>query len=286
MGSYFAIVTSRNSEDGIKSALLSLKNQRSTPKYIIVIDDGSKDKTPEILKELKRDWGDLYIITNPDMGYDIKRVVRNWNAALDLVRIERLPMVDYHLIATDDTEYPPDYAFKLISYLDSNENVAIASGNYTNHKPEMPHGAGRFVRNSVFETTRWKGKYPEQMGYESAILYEVEFLGYKYSVIDEARFQHLRPLGSNHQFYEFGASMHTLGYHPLYAFGRFAKYLSTGTVTGRRGSLYMIYYYITYKTEDEGYNSLYDKQFRHNVKTKQIERLKWVLKVRILRKKE
>ncbi len=286
MGSYFAIVTSRNSEDGIKSALLSLKNQQLSPKFIIVIDDGSSDKTPDILKELKLDWGELYVITNPDMGYDIKRVVRNWNAALDLVGSERLPMTDYHLIATDDTEYDPDYALRLISYLDSHANVAIASGNYTNHKPEMPHGAGRFVRNSIFEMTRWKGKYPEQMGYESAILYEVEFLGYTHSVIDEARFRHLRPLGSNHQFYEFGASMHTLGYHPFFALGRFVKYFSTGTVTGRRGSVYMIYYYITYKPESGGYNSLFDPEFRQFVKSKQIERLKGILKGRILGKRK
>jgi len=285
LGSYFAIVTSRNSEDGIKSALLSLKNQQLKPEYVIVIDDGSKDKTPDILMELKRDWSELYVITNPDLGYDIKRVVKNWNSALDLVRNESMPITDYHLIATDDTEYAPDYASMLISYLDSNPNIAIASGNYTNLKPDMPHGAGRFVRNSTFEKARWGGKYPEKMGYESAILYEVEFLGYKHSVIEMARFRHIRPLGLNHQFYEFGASMHTLGYHPIYALGRFAKYFSTGTVTGRRGSLYMIYYYLTYKSEVGGYNSLYDAQFRQYVRNKQIERLKVVLKTRILRKK-
>ena len=125
---------------------------------------------------------------------------------------------------------------------------------------------------------------PEQMGYESAILNEVEFLGYKYSVIEEARFRHLRPLGLNHRFYEFGASMHTLGYHPAYALGRFAKYFSTGAVTGRLGALYMIYYYLTYKAEIQGYNRLYDAQFRQYVRKKQIDRLKRILNMRILRK--
>ena len=90
-------------------------------------------------------------------------------------------------------------------------------------------------------------------------------------VIDEARFWRLGLLGSNHQFYELGASMRRLGYHPLYTLGRLAKYYSTGTLKGRRGSLYMIYYYITCKPEFGGYNSLYDEQFRHFVKSKQIE---------------
>ena len=105
MGNYFAIVTSRNSEAGIKSALLSLKNQALRPEYVIVIDDGSKDNTPEILEELEHSWSELFIITNPDMGYDIKRVVNNWNAALELVRNSNMARTDYHLIATDDTEY-------------------------------------------------------------------------------------------------------------------------------------------------------------------------------------
>lgn len=274
MGSYFAIVTSRNSEDSIKSALLSLRNQELKPEYVIVIDDGSKDNTPVILEELKHNWSELFIITNPDVGYDIRRVVRNWNAALQLVKQRNLARTDYHLIATDDTEYPSNYAARIVSYLDSNPDVAVVSGNYTKHKPEMPHGAGRYIRNSFFEKTRWNGSYPEQMGYESAILYEAEYLGYKYAVIEEAKYRHTRPLGLNHRFFEFGASMHTLGYHPMYALGRFAKYFSTGTVTGRRGSLYMIYYYLTYKAENEGYNCVYDEELRQFVRKKQVEKIK------------
>ena len=83
-------MTSRNSEDSIKSALLSLRNQELKPEYVIVIDDGSKDNTPVILDELKHNWGELFIITNPDVGYDIRRVVSNWNAALQLVKKSNL----------------------------------------------------------------------------------------------------------------------------------------------------------------------------------------------------
>ena len=37
----------------------------------------------------------------------------------DLMRNEKLPMADYRLTATDDTECAADYAFRVISYLDS-----------------------------------------------------------------------------------------------------------------------------------------------------------------------
>jgi hypothetical protein len=87
----------------------------------------------------------------------------------------------------------------------------------------------------------------EQMGFESAILYEANSCAFSTYVLNEARFEHIRPLGRVHKFREFGASMRTLGYHPLFAIARFLKYFVTGTVTGRIGSLYMLYYYLTYK---------------------------------------
>lgn len=273
MGTYFAVVTCRNSEDDIHAALTSLRNQTLTPEYVIVVDDGSTDKTSEILSQTKQDWHSLYVITHNDLGYDISRVVRNWNEAITYSRSSMLPHTTYHMIATDDTTYPSEYAKQLVEFMDNNPQIAIASGNYAKYIPEKPHGAGRFVRNSFFEQTQWGGLYPELMGYESAILYESERLGYSYSILTAAKFQHSRPLGKHHKFYEFGASMKTLGYHPLFVWGRFVKYLITGNVTGRIGAFNMLYYYLLYKPKTVGYDSLYDDQLRKFVREIQKRRM-------------
>lgn len=274
MGNYYAIVTCRNSEDNIKAALNSLKDQTLKPEYVIVVNDGSTDRTTEILNDVQKDWNSLHVITHSDWGYDIKRVAKNWNEAIKLTRDKGLQKVDYHLIATDDSVYSKDYAEKIIAHMDSLPNVAIVSGNYTKYKPVMPHGAGRFVRNSFFERAYWHGYYPEKMGYESAILYEANHRGYVYSVLNDARFEHTKPLGRSHKFIEFGASMQTLGYHPLFALARFLKYFVTGSVTGRIGALYMLYYYLTYKPKSEGYDSMYSEKIRKYVRKKQVDRLK------------
>jgi glycosyltransferase involved in cell wall biosynthesis len=273
MGTYFVIVTCRNSADSIFTALMSLRNQTLTPRYVIVIDDGSTDNTAEILEKMRRDWPSLYIIQHVDLGYDIRRVVRNWNEAITYSRKKNLEHTTYHMIATDDTIYPPEYAKRLVAFMDDNLEIAITSGNYSTYRPEKPHGAGRFVRNSFFEQTRWDGFYPELMGYESAVLYEAERLGCKSVVQNNVRFQHSRPLGKNHKFYEFGASMKTLGYHPLFALGRFTKYLATGEVTGRIGAIYMLYYYLAYKTKIEGYDRLYDQEIREFIRETQKRRM-------------
>jgi glycosyltransferase involved in cell wall biosynthesis len=273
MGTYFAIVTCRDSEDNIRDSLTSLKNQTLPPQYVIVVDDGSTDKTSEILTQIGQDWHSLHVITHNDLGYDISRVVRNWNEAITYSRSKELPHTTYHMIATDDTTYSSAYAKQLVDFMDKNSDIAIASGNYTKYVPEKPHGAGRFVRNTFFEQTHWGGLYPELMGYESAILYESERLGYHSAIVTVAKYQHSRPLGMHHKFYEFGASMKTLGYHPAFVWGRFAKYLATGEVTGRIGAFNMLYYYFTYKPKTVGYDRLYDDQLRKFVREIQKRRM-------------
>jgi len=278
LNTYFVIVTCRNSECNIRESLFSLRDQTVKPEYIIVVNDGSTDRTQEILEDIqKNSIGDLHLIQHPDCGYDVNRTVKNWNEAIKLTKDKNFQKTEYHLIATDDTIYSNDYAQKIIAYMDSNLQTAVVSGNYTRHKPTMPHGAGRFVRNSFFDNTSWHGYYPEQMGFESAILYEANSCGFSTYVLNEARFEHIRPLGRVHKFREFGASMRTLGYHPIFAIARFLKYFVTGTVTGRIGSLYMLYYYVTYKPKLEGYHSMYSEKIRHRVRQKQINQLKNIL---------
>lgn len=272
MGTYNVIMTCRNSEKDIGAAILSLINQSIKPEYVVVIDDGSTDNTPAILKEIKSINNNVYVITNPDLGYDIGRVVVNWNRAIKLAKELNLQQTDYHMISSDDTQYEHQYAEKIMKYMDSDPLIAIASGKYDNGVPSKPRGAGRFVRNSFFLSVH--GYYPEKMGFESVILYSALQNRLKYSVIHEARYVHTRLLGSNHHFYDWGASMRTLGYHPIFAFSRFIKYFLFGKPIGRLGALRMLYYYLSYKPKDEGYDSMYDPKLRKFIRVMQLKRIK------------
>jgi len=278
MGTYFTIVTCRNSENDIEKALMSLSNQTIKPSYIIVIDDGSKDNTGKVLKEISKKIDNLFIISNPDLGYDISRVVKNWNKALTLKVEQNLVETDYHMIGTDDTIYTKDYAEKIITFMDRNKDYAVVSGNFGGVGYKTPRGAGRFVRNSFFYNEYHH--YPEKMGYESAILIASRKNGYKETILKEAKFEHTRPLGKDHHFYEFGASMRTLGYHPLFAFGRFFLYFGTSKPIGRVGALYMLYYYLSYKPKLEGYDSLYPDDIRKFTRKTQIDKIKSLIKPR------
>jgi glycosyltransferase involved in cell wall biosynthesis len=278
VGSYFAIVTCRNSESEIENAIISLLKQTTKARYIIVVDDGSTDNTPNFLNRLKSKNDNIYVITNPDLGYDIGRVVRNWNSAINLARDFELEKTDYHMISADDTQYEEFYAEKIMRKMDEDKIIAISSGNYDNNSYATPHGAGRFVRNSFFNNVL--GQYPEKMGYESVILQMSLYHGFKNLVNNEARFSHTRQLGSNHHFYEFGASMRTLGYHPLFVLGRFMQCFVTGKPIGRMGAIQMLYYYLSYKPKQMGYDSMYDPEIRQAIRIRQKTRIKQIFRLR------
>jgi len=278
VGSYYAIVTCRNSENEIENAIISLLQQTTKPKYVIVVDDGSTDGTANILEGLKSKNDGFYVITNPDLGYDIGRVVKNWNSAINLARKLNLEKTDYHMISTDDTHYEESYAEKIMNKMDADNKIAISSGNYDSNSYATPHGAGRFVRSSFFE--EFLGLYPEKMGYESVILQMSLHHGFKNLVNNDARFSHTRQLGANHHFYEFGASMRTLGYHPLFVLGRFAQCFLTGQPIGRMGAVHMMYYYLSYKPKQDGYDSMYDPEIRKAIRIRQRRRIKQIFRLR------
>lgn len=271
-------MTCRNSENEIESAIISLLKQTVVPKYVIVIDDGSTDGTSRILEGLKSKYDRLFVITNPDLGYDIGRVVKNWNSAISLARKLNLENTDYHMISADDTHYEESYSEKIMNLMDSDNKIAISSGNYDNNKYSTPHGAGRFVRNSFFE--EFLHLYPEKMGYESVILQMSLYHGLKNFVNNNARFSHTRPLGTNHHFYEFGASMRTLGYHPLFVLGRFVQCFLTGRPMGRMGAVQMLYHYLSYSPKQVGYDSMYDPEIRKAIRTRQKTRILQILGLR------
>jgi len=272
LGTYYSILTCRDSENDIEKSIVSIYDQSIKPEYVIVIDDGSKDNTSKILNQLKYTNENLHVITNPDLGYDITRVPFNYNKALRYIRDNNLVDTDYHMIASDDCTYEKDYAHKIVSYMDKNQDTVFASGNYEKSKYNVPRGSGRFVRSTYFN--EFHEFYPERMGYETVILYEAEMVGYNYAVLDHAKYTHNRALGTNHGFSETGPIMKILGYHPLFAFNRFLVYFVSGSPIGRIGAIRMLYDFVFYKPHRNTFDTVYRKELRDHIRKKQFKKLR------------
>lgn len=272
MYTYYVIITCRNSERDIETAILSVYNQSIVPSYIIVIDDGSTDRTPYILSKLKEKIFNLYVITNPDLGYDIGRIVSNWNKAIQLTYEIGLEKTDFHMIATDDTVYEENYAKQILMFIKDNPNIVISSGNYDQNNYITPHGAGRFVNNEFFE--KYHKFYPEIVGYESYILHAARKEGYDYAIVHNAKFKHTRKLGIDHGFKEFGTSMRALGYHPLFVLSKLVSEVIKNKPIGRFETLRILYHYLTYRPSKNGYNSFYQQDVRDYIRKTQLNQIR------------
>jgi glycosyltransferase involved in cell wall biosynthesis len=220
--SYWVAVVARNAADHISATLQSLLDQTLQPTKIIVVNDGSSDDTREIVTKYLQGHRIVQLVNRPDNGYDIRRVPSNLNVALDSVREGS----DYVMISGDDCVYPPSYVQSILERMGRDAAIVVASGCPSHFGlssvERSPSGSGRVVRTNFL---RRVGKFPVRAGWEAWLLYKAGQEGFRTQLFSDLVYAHVRPRGSTHRFTYWGAAMHTLGYHPLYALGRIVRNL-------------------------------------------------------------
>lgn len=287
LSDYFVFVLVRDAKDGIDQTLGSLVWQTHCPHRIIVIDDGSTDGTSEIIAKYVDDYPGMVVCSQTgSTTRDYRRLVRLWNRSMSIADMTTHGMMceqhdgescavhcAYHMISGGDSKYEPDYAEKIVRFMDKNRDVAVCSGDYGTLKAKAPHGAGRFVRQDFFYDHY--EEYPEIIGYESEILFRALFAGYDIAVVHEARYDHLDKLGHSHNFVEFGYAMRALGYYFPYVLAKVALEAVRGGGVGPKGAWNILKSYLTFKERESPtdgrykYYSYFDEAFRRQVRAHQ-----------------
>ena len=271
-GNYGVVVTTRNGGETIISSLNSIMNQTLQPTTLCVVDDGSTDSTPQILRKFSEKFSDrVYTVALPDRGYDIRRVMRNINIGIQEIR--RLGIeTKYTMISGDDCIYQRNYAEYIVEKMEREPKLVIASGDFENAKApsSAPKGSSRFIKNSFLK--RLGNGYPPHYGSESWMLKKALQQGCRVECFPETRYKHLRELGSKHQFRDWGAAMACLGYHPLWVLYRCFKYLHTHLLPPK--SLVMLWhYFIPINRKNDPYFTFFEKDLRQYVWKKQERRV-------------
>lgn len=243
--SYWVAVVARNAAQHLPSTLDSLLRQTLRPMQLVVVDDGSNDATGEILAHYAQEYSRVVeVLSLPDKGYDIRRVPSNINLAWSSAATGGLK-TDYFMVSGDDCSYPPNYSKSLITRMMAIPQVVVTSGRPSSKanvsQEHSPSGSGRMIRCSFW--CEVGERYPLKAGWETWLLYKAVEKGFQVKLFDDLNFEHLRPRGAKHQFEYWGAAMHTLGYHPLYAIGRIAKN-AVGPDIAISGSLNMLRGYL------------------------------------------
>ena len=158
---YIIISPVKDEEAYVECTLRSVTSQSLRPALWVIVDDGSKDSTAEIVSRYIDFHPFLRLVHNPHTG------VRQTNSAeirAFNVGYESIGETDYDFIVKldGDLSFEPDYFAKLLGRFNGNDRLGIASGVYLEmdgsgvwKEVAMPsyHAAGacKVIRRECFE---------------------------------------------------------------------------------------------------------------------------------------
>jgi poly-beta-1,6-N-acetyl-D-glucosamine synthase len=218
---YCLVTPCRDEAKYARRTLDSVVRQTIPPALWVIVDDGSKDETPQILAEYAAKYPFIRIITRADRG-DRKLgggVIDAFYTGYDSIRPEEF---DYVCKFDLDLDLPAGYFENIMKRMEAEPRIGTASG-----KPFfIESGTGRKVyevcgdENSVgmikfYRTACFKqiGGFVRELMWDGIDCHRCRMLGWiAVSWPDESiAFEHLRPMGTSHKNWWTGRTRHGIG---------------------------------------------------------------------------
>jgi biofilm PGA synthesis N-glycosyltransferase PgaC len=216
---YVLISPCRNEADFMRQTLDSVVTQSVLPAHWVIVDDGSTDETPKILRIYADRYPWIQIVTRTDRG---RRSVGPGVVEAFYAGYETINPDDYdYLCKLDlDLRLPPKYFETLMARMASNPKIATCSGKAyiekggnllsERHGDENSIGASKFYRVSCFKEL---GGFVREVMWDGIDGHRCRMKGWIACSWDnpELRFVHLRPMGSSQQNIFNGRMRHGYG---------------------------------------------------------------------------
>jgi glycosyltransferase involved in cell wall biosynthesis len=198
----------RDEERTLARTIEAMKRQTLHPLLWIIVDDGSTDQTPEILREAKRELPWLRVVERRDRG---KRVLGGGVIDAFYDGMAAIPEgLAYEFVAKMDVdlEFSPRYIERLLEIFAEDPNLAAASGKVFREEggdrveefmiDEMVAGQFKFYRSTAFEKI---GGFVREVMWDGIDFHRARMEGYAtLSIADpELDITHLRLMGSSDQ---------------------------------------------------------------------------------------
>ena len=254
------VIPAKNEEPRIGKTLESILDQDLKPYRIIVVDDGSSDKTGEVASRYER----VEVVTLPFREENLvakKELAETFNAGLQKLSNDNC---DFILISGADLIVPKNYISTIVKRMIENPNIAVSSGIVKGEYSTVPRGPGRIVRYDL-----WKKLgliYPVNYGFEGYLLVKAESLGYENMVYEDMIANTQRKTGSQYhptRYYYYGLGMKALGWTIPYALARIFIFFKIKP----KGAYHMFRGFFS------NYDNLYEPEVRNYVKKTQRSRI-------------
>lgn len=267
-GRIATIIPARNEEKFIGETLTALLKQDLENNHIIVVNDGSEDRTSEVVNS----FDNIELINIENRGFNAQGTPL-LSMVINIGLEKLLPQVsyDYIMILGSDHILPSHYIRKIVDYMDNNKDIAICSGQISGEKSIVPRGSGRIVRSEFWKTIGLQ--YPLNFGFETYLLIKAQQLGYKINVLNELVSYTTRPTRTSYKketYIAYGKALRALGYSQLYSAAR----IGLISLKNPKGAIYML----------KGYTCndiiLYENDVRNFLKSIQHKRIKKYISMR------
>lgn len=227
--SYVVISPVRDEAEFLPRVIKSMENQTIQPLEWVVVDDGSTDKTWEILSEAAQRNPWMNIIRKPDRG---ERSVGPGVVEAFYFGYEKVRSLEYEYIAKmdGDIEFDPKYVETLIQYFQEDTHLGSASGKVflpvgdslkeERTSDEMTVGAFNFYRTEAFEDI---GGFVREVMWDGIAYHQARIHRWRTRSINNPVLNiiHKRLMGSSHKSIlhgrvRWGKGQYFMGTHPLY----------------------------------------------------------------------
>jgi glycosyltransferase involved in cell wall biosynthesis len=126
---YVLVTSARNEETFVGQTLASVAAQTQLPERWVITDDGSNDRTGEIVTEYAQKFPWITLIRNP------KRAGRNFAAKADAVNaaLAQMKNLEFDVLGNldADTTFSPDYMEFLLRKFEENSRLGVAGTPFT-----------------------------------------------------------------------------------------------------------------------------------------------------------
>lgn len=220
----------RDEADYLRLTMDSMVAQTVRPVEWILVDDGSRDATPDIVREYAAKYPFIRLLPRTDRGF--RKLGGGVVAAFNFGK-EHIEHRDYAYIAKldGDMSFGPLYLERMFAVLENEERMAAVSGKvYRNeggryieeaHIEEQVAGQFKLYKRTAFEDI---GGFVETLSWDGIDIHMSRMRGWRtLSFYDsDAWLWHHRIMGSSDSsIYKgrlrWGLGNWTMGYHPLFA---------------------------------------------------------------------
>lgn len=264
-----AITPARNESTYLPVLAAAMDKQTLKPDLWLVVDDGSSDKTPDLVRQCEKIHPWVQLRRREDRGHYFRGKGVAETFRFGVAEATKL-QPDWTLVAKidADTDLPESYFAQFSKKFAENPKLGIASGVNVGEKgiPTHPRGNNRVYRRECWDSI---GGLPAISGWDTWDETIARARGWETMAFADITARHLRPEATSVRYsFQQGKISRFLGYSWPFAFGRSLK------ISLQRNPMCGFGYMVGYLTEK---NKIHDGEFMGLLRMEQYSRLRSLL---------